>query len=571
MAPRLTYAEWAGLVLSGMALGPHPESWGLVPVAAIAGVGLYALRRSDGFRAKVEDLVADMDELSYPEMALRLVEKLTVPPIGAQLALPSPKREPEIEMTEAHEGVPTLREGWEGLKGLWGDDNPRPRRQDAVRPGRPKDRGTRRLSNPEGRVTQQMVALREDEEWVRNAAPQLDLMPIRELVETVNGDPDTYPFVIVYGPPRSGKTTLAQLIALMRPGKVVILDPKRPQGWKDPKWGGLPYVSKDANGSYAPMVQALTMGYRLMERRYQIQETAQREFEPVTFIIDEAQVVLGECPEIAAIYPAILSKGAEARVQLILTSTTDRAGMLALKGKADNLDAFVPIRLGRFAQRVLPEVVDVSDNPKHWAVVNLGEWLPFDNSKTDKLLKRYPLRLSKVWSKVRYNCQVPRQDEDELDEQPVKRPTTARPVTAAKVTTPAPKPTPAKPKLDANEFLAGLLDIGEAGEVKSEVERESPSEVPNCEVGTSQVSNALPVTDMVLHTPSREEALEAVNLLKTVSREEGEVLQIILQLMDTGTSKSAAIAQKTGQSGGKTFKRMAQLVNAKLLLRRVRR
>ena len=66
----------------------------------------------------------------------------------------------------------------------------------------------------------------------------------------------------------------------------------------------------------------------------------------------------------------------------------------------------MPIRLGAFAKRVLPTCGGDSDNPKHWAAVNLGEWTAVDTLRTKELLDKAAIRPSKAWAKVTYNCQV---------------------------------------------------------------------------------------------------------------------------------------------------------------------
>jgi len=576
---RLTYAEWAALLLAGAGIGPNPENWALVPVVGLAGLGVYALRRAGGFRERVGEMADKLWDAGAPEFAVSVFERLAVPPAGAseQLALPAPPPEyPERRRTtlDARRELSPLSGGFGAFGGLWGDDDPRKAARNqtrrlaqtgGVQPGRPRNGGvTRRLPNPEGRVTQQMLALpapRDDIDWLRQEA--LNVMPLKELAGTINDDPDTYPFVIVFGPPRTGKTTLAQLIALTRPGKLVILDPKQPQGWKGAKWGGLPYVSKDENGSYQPMIDALTMGYLLMEGRYKKQATATREFEPVTFIIDEAQVVVNECPEIGELYKAILSKGAEARVRLVLTSTTDRAGALGFKGTADNIEGFVPIRLGNFAKKVLPDVVSLSDNPKHWAVVNLSEWQAFDNSKTPQYLKIIGQRPGKVWERVRYNCQVPNWDlEDEPEDErrtPEPQRSTARRSTMAVA---AKRAMPETPTQDANDLLAGLLELGGVSNVsRAEPAREplelqsangtSGTQVPN---GTDDGSAGSEGSAMTVES--------AKSILKTASPEEARNLIGALKLLTVLGKEAATMHGFNLTSKGRGYKRAKQLIDA---------
>ncbi len=570
MAAKLTYGEWTALLLSGMALGPDPKNWALVPVVAAAGVGAWALRRSDGFRRGVEATIDVLEDRGAPDVALSLLERLAVPPVGQQLALPQPRRAPPQPPVTRTSGLGRLSDLW----GEEGGDHAQPTRT-------PIDRTTQRLRNPEGSVTRQIrvVPTKAEPAWPQSDA--LRVMPIRTLVETVNNDPDTYPFLVVFGPARSGKTTLIQLIAATRPGKVVILDPKRPQGFKGPKWGGLPYVSKDEQGTYKPMVAALRKGYLLMEWRYKHQETATKEFEPVTFIIDEAKTVVDECPEIADLYKAIYSRGAEARVRIILASTTDRARKLGFEGEADSLEGFVPIRLGVFAKKVLPEVVDLGSEPHRWAVANFGEWVAFDNSKTARLLKKVQMRPSRVWNRVRYNCQVPNWDSEEGE--PVEVPQPAAPVQSLRMVSAA-KRRPAEENAVLLDAMLELPAPGMSAELQAELARLAPKtmarhpEVSN--VSASEIRNHPAETELPPETrgsghseagePGTEMTLaksqtwqNSAKLFALADVSDRKLVLSALRLFYTnGNRKKAAICEAAGIQPGREYLRLSPLFDA---------
>lgn len=565
--PVVTPAEAVIGGLTALAILPSfATSWPLLfVVGPVYGI-VYGLRRSTEFREKMMEQYDELEDQSGARGWL--FNHLPVPPVvskrrrrlttSERLALTAPQ--PQY----VEEDKPAQPVGFMG--GLFGEDNPleRPKSRQQTRSGRVPNRHSQvQPGRPTHNTTRALPALDPDA-WVNEndepAEDELVGLSIEKLVKTVNNDPDTYPFVVIFGPPRSGKTTLAQLIAMARPGKVLILDPKRPKGYEGPKWGGLPYVTKDLEGGYQPMIDALAEVCgpgKEMEWRYQHQETASEPYEQLTVIIDEAKDVVEQCPEIAAYYRRILTIGAEARVRLILISTTDRARKLGFDGEADSLEGFVQIRLGAFAKKVLPEVTQLGDNPKLWAAVNLTEWLPFDNSRTKSLLAKAGDKTKKVWRYVRYNCQVPGH-----------KPVVVPPREPAQVAVAASGRTTAD---DADDLLAALLEEKVSSvspaEVKPEVTR-SAAEVRSASSVTSGTSDALSDTS----EPDVSNPVIAITVLRGASAEEREVLKKALQLMNVqGFSMSAAIASEFKARGGDRFKRAALLIKAWQTLRKLER
>ncbi|KPV51634.1 hypothetical protein SE17_20100 [Kouleothrix aurantiaca] len=242
------------------------------------------------------------------------------------------------------------------------------------------------------------------------------VLGISKLVKELNTNIDDHPHLVLFGNSGSGKTTLAQLIAGLRTGRLVILDPKRPKGWEGAKWGGLPYVTRATDGSYGPLVAALKAVVAEMDRRYAVMERASTPFEQLSVIFDEARNAITECPELADLYKKVISIGREVGVRLIILSTNDRVKSLGLDGEGDMRDSLRRIHLGKFARDVYPEVARLGKENHLHAVVELEGWTPFDNSKTLELLQRVSLPASKAWDGVRANCQTGTavvEDEDE--------------------------------------------------------------------------------------------------------------------------------------------------------------
>lgn len=359
----------------------------------------------------------------------------------------------------------------------------------------------------------------------------------------VNEDVDNLPHLILYGDSGSGKTFLAQLIAGSRPGQLVILDPKRPQGWKGPKWGGLPYVCR-AKGlpegldlreflarSYAPLVSALHSVVAEMVDRYDRQEAQREPFEQLTVVLDEARNSVSESPELAELYKKIISIGREVNVRLILLSTTDRVGPLGFAGEGDAMDSLGEVRLGLFAVNVKRELATTADEgTKYLRAVFYrgGRWAVFDNSETAARLKSLRLGADRVWPGVAYNCQLP---------------------------------------VDNTTLLAGLL----SGSVKS-YETEVPFRFEAASTGAkSAFQSLLPVPSAEGNSIEvlRQEALRAAELLKTIPVTERSKFQKCLQLMNDGSSKTRAIQTEFGIKGGLRFVQVSRWLDAYQLLQEV--
>src|SRR5262249_27931444 len=130
------------------------------------------------------------------------------------------------------------------------------------------------------------------------AAPSatLPLAPAVWLAQ-VNDRPDEIAHLAIFGPSGSGKTSLCQGILAARAGQVVVIDPKPPRPGQT-KWGGLPYVRIDSDGTYRTIDAAL----RALRREVNVRLAALDagvESPLLTIVLDEYKALVRECPESA--------------------------------------------------------------------------------------------------------------------------------------------------------------------------------------------------------------------------------------------------------------------------------
>lgn len=522
---------WGGAALACL----MASNWWAIPAAAFFLACTWALRRNDeldewahdaadGLRANGHDILASV--------------------VGA---LPAPDREPP-------QRIPARRQ----LQA------PPQQRRDTRQLQR-----TRQLERPQ--ASRMPNGKPTPESWLQGYTQVVKPdWTMRQLIEYVNGEEtwEDCPHLFIAAPSRTGKTLLAQFIAATRAGhKLVIIDRKRPKGYDEsgPKWAGLPYVTLDADGSYTSIKKALEAVCREVEKRYKEQETARKAPPWLTVIIDELKESYRECPDLARFYRYIISIGAEARVRLILISTSDRARINGFEGEADSMESLAWIRLGKFALSVNPEAEDLGDKRFAWAVIQDGsEWRTFDNTRTVEYLRKVPLRRSAAWQGVTYNCQLRSDDDEPWEAEAEALPRHRRPPTpppapsfepdlrpapqveslpvvaaggmakAANVALRVPQPK-ALPIPEDDEFLTQLLTLAP---VNGGCERKS--ERPGERQVNEDVNGPVNGLGNDVHTP-KDRLLSAKLVLSEASVNERERLGEVLKLLTTGMAPSEAI------------------------------
>lgn len=597
IVPKVTPGEavtWGTMLLSTL---PHQE-WGLGFFYLLVAGGTWALRRQPEFRGFIEEKVEQMEEHASPRLLTGFVRRIPVPPAGVRGLLEGPRGasrgrtargvdaagvEPEVleGVRMPQRGEVSIRKG---LIDLFGEDNPLEQQKPAAKVSSRSGGATRanlkvvKTASPKDRAAQWVAST------VEGDVPPLKVLSLQDVVEAINKDIDDHPHILIVGNSGAGKTVLAQLIVGTRPGKLVVLDPKRPKGWEGAKWGGLPYVSRDPDGSYRSMVAALSQVVAEMNDRYQRQETASEPFQQLTVVLDEAKNSLEECPELADQYRLIVSIGREVGVRLVLISTTDRARKLGFDGEADSLDSFTWVRLGDFAVRVLPEVAERGEERYYHAVVDrAGKWVSFENELAFGLVKEHlKLRATKAWNEVTYNCQVAavkkpvvvaHEDDEPPARRPPRRPTTPTTVvSAAREVVDAPQPAPApEPEFD---LLAGLLTGGSVNTFQREVPLEVKAEVyraaaalPKSQIGTSKRQEDAEATSTSATSALADPRESAKLSLRELTRKWSEVAEVdrrlalnALQFVRQGRSVTAAVEAVWGSSGGRKFPERAALV-----------
>ena len=179
-------------------------------------------------------------------------------------------------------------------------------------------------------------------------APDLSesTLPAAQWLALVNNRPDEIAHLAIYGPSGSGKTTLCQGILAERGGQVIVIDPK-PARAGQRKWGGMPYVKIDRDGSYRTIDQTLRTLRREVNTRLAALD-AGHEPPLLTIVLDEYKSLVRECPESA---PDLLLRvsdlGRELGMRLIILSQSRGVAALGVKGQGDTRENFVTVSINK--------------------------------------------------------------------------------------------------------------------------------------------------------------------------------------------------------------------------------
>lgn len=145
------------------------------------------------------------------------------------------------------------------------------------------------------------------------------------------------PHRLIIGHTRGGKTTLIHSMATSWAAggaRVLVADPDAAPG----QWPGCEVRGHgDDIASIAPLLA--TVATEVATRRKQ-RAAGQRRFEPLHFIIDEAQDVVPELPEALALVEDVARRGGKINVRLTLGVQDKQVGTLGLEGKSHLLRNF---------------------------------------------------------------------------------------------------------------------------------------------------------------------------------------------------------------------------------------
>ena len=183
------------------------------------------------------------------------------------------------------------------------------------------------------------------------------------------------PHVMVVGPTRSGKTTLARAIAANTDGKLFVIDPLFQPG----NWGDLPAVTVDKEtGDYEPIRRAIRGLLAEMHRRGKMLQEGNREFPKLTILFDEVPDTVAEVKEAGELIRRLGQRGRHSNMHLVGMSQSDRVAAWGIAGYGDVSENFCRVFLGSKAIAEVPELAGQS------GLVGALEWEG----------KKYPIDLS---------------------------------------------------------------------------------------------------------------------------------------------------------------------------------
>lgn len=192
--------------------------------------------------------------------------------------------------------------------------------------------------------------------------------------------PDEVPHVLIVGSTGSGKTWLAQAIAVERDGHIAILDPK----WKPGKWGGAPAITIDNDLSYSSLEHACQKLLEELKNRQVALKLGTDTFTPLTVIVEEMPTLLDECPTAPTLFKRLGQLGRELRIRVIGLSQSDRVKSLKIEGEGDARNNYTFIRLGDHAVKVYPQATHML---RPATIEFRGMQIPIDTSQIPTLVQ----------------------------------------------------------------------------------------------------------------------------------------------------------------------------------------
>lgn len=152
-------------------------------------------------------------------------------------------------------------------------------------------------------------------------------------VQLFNARPQQIPHLLIVGPTGSGKTTFTRSLLTVRVGEAIVVTPK-----PDDPWGNLPIITIDDSGTFTDMQRTFAALDSEVKRRLVASKRGEPTGIPLTVVIDDAPVGLGECGDTAiSLIKLVARLGRSFNVRLVLLSQSTRVESLGIRGEGDLL------------------------------------------------------------------------------------------------------------------------------------------------------------------------------------------------------------------------------------------
>lgn len=229
-------------------------------------------------------------------------------------------------------------------------------------------------------------------------------LPLAQVLTLLSDRPDDIPHLFTVGGTGAGKSTFARLILGYRVSKgeqYLILTGKRSAVFE-----GVPSIGRD------PMVQG-TITYEAVRDACQaiLQEVArrdeiptnERQFVPLTILIDDATILFSEVPEATEVLRVVGLLGRELRMRLIVQLGSLRVKELGLEGRGDLREHFAVVEY----LKNLRDVRTTTLRPRF----DDENTTPFDARGVPQLAHQFSLPADQVWHRVEANTSIQGQKE----------------------------------------------------------------------------------------------------------------------------------------------------------------
>jgi hypothetical protein len=178
-------------------------------------------------------------------------------------------------------------------------------------------------------------------------APQEGKLALADFLTLVNEQP-VFPHLMIIGPTRGGKTTLAMALTATRAGQFLIIDPK-PQKKDEIKWNGMSYIHGDLSRSplreptlfAKPCNDAIEHILAEFDRRF----VSGNDGQMLTVVFDEVPWLVRHCPNMDIVLRELTRLTAAYGIRLILILQDSQVKTLGLEGEGAIRQNFIKVRI----------------------------------------------------------------------------------------------------------------------------------------------------------------------------------------------------------------------------------